>query len=366
MLAVGIVGLPNVGKSTLFNALTAGEAAVSNYPFTTIEPNLGVVAVPDSRLEALALLLEPRELTPSHIEFIDIAGLVEGASKGEGLGNQFLGAIRQVDAIVHVVRCFEGADVTHVFAEVDPGRDAQVVDAELLLADLELLDRALEKKRRLWKASPGEHQKERARLEAYREKLAEGVTLGDLELDRAAQKELKSLGLLTGKPVLYVANISEDEAGVGEPHPVGELSRILTPGSSVKIVPISVKIEAELRQLEPQERAEFMSAMGLEKSGLDRLIEASFELLGLIRFYTLVSRKLRAWEVVEGTLAPRAAGRIHSDMEKGFIRARVAACDVVLERGGFDQLHDLGLLRTEGKDYRIQDGDVVEFLFSAA
>ena len=366
MLAVGIVGLPNVGKSTLFNALTAGEAAVSNYPFTTIEPNLGVVVVPDPRLEALVRLLETGAAIPSTIEFIDIAGLVEGASRGEGLGNQFLGAIRQVDAIAHVVRCFEGADVAHVFSELDPGRDAQVVETELLLADLEVLDRALEKRRRLWKTSPREYEAERERLLLYREKLQEGVPLRALELDRSALEELSSLGLLTGKPTLYVANLAEEDLP-GDGSPLADrLSQSVASGTPTAVVPVVVKLEAELRQLEPEERKEFMREMGLESSGVDRLIEASFELLGLIRFYTLVSRKLRAWEVEDGTLAPEAAGRIHTDMDTGFIRARVASCDEVLEHGGFEKLHDLGLLRTEGKTYRIRDGDVVEFLFSRA
>ncbi len=364
MLTVGIVGLPNVGKSTLFNALTAGGAEVSNYPFTTIDPNLGVVAVPDPRLAALERLLEPPESTPTTIEFIDIAGLVEGASRGEGLGNQFLGAIRQVDAVAHVVRCFAGTEVAHVFAEVDPVRDAQIVETELLLADLEVLDGAVVKKQRLWKANPRDFEEERQRLLHYREKLAEGVPLRSLELDRPARQELKALGLLTGKPLLYVANVAEEDLAGEGLQAAGQLSASLSSGSTDRVLPVAVKLEAELRELEPAERAEFMAAMGLESSALDRLVETAFELLGLIRFYTLVSDKLRAWEVPEGTLAPQAAGRIHGDMEKGFIRARVASCDEVLEHGSFEELHHHGLLRTEGKEYPIRDGDVVEFLFS--
>ena len=361
MLSVGIVGLPNVGKSTLFNALTSGHANVSNYPFTTIDSNVGVVAVPDPRLAALEAALGPDECDPCHVEFIDIAGLVEGASRGEGLGNQFLGAIRQVDAVAHVLRCFGGTEVSHVFADVDPGRDAAVVETELLLADLQLLQRAIEKKSKIWKTSPREHAAERERLEGYLGHLDAGRPLRSLDLAEARRGELKALGLLTGKPILYVANVAEEGYGNGE-LPAG-LAESIGDGSSL-IVPISAEIEWELGQLEPAERKEFMGALGIETSGLDRLAEAAFDLLGLIRFYTLVNRKLRAWDVTRGTLAPEAAGKIHTDMEKGFIRAQVGTYEDVLEHGGVQDLHHLGLLRTEGKEYLIRDGDVVEFLFN--
>jgi GTP-binding protein YchF len=356
MLSVGIVGLPNVGKSTLFNALTAGHANVSNYPFTTIDSNLGVVPVPDPRLLELEQLLDPEECTPCTIEFIDIAGLVEGASRGEGLGNQFLGSIRQVDAIAHVLRFFEEGDVAHVFETVDAVRDAQVVETELLLSDLEVLKRALEKRQRHWKADPKAHAAEKERLEHYLAKLEEGVPLRSLDLDRPARQELKALGMLTGKPLLYVANVSEEGYGGEESVEIADLP--------ARVVPISAKIEGELQQLEPEERAEFMAELGIETSGLDRLAAASFELLGLIRFYTLANRKLRAWEIEEGTVAPEAAGKIHTDMETGFIRAQVASFEQMQEHGGFQELHHKGLLRTEGKEYKVQDGDVVEFLFS--
>jgi GTP-binding protein YchF len=363
MLSVGIIGLPNVGKSTLFNALTRGHAAVSNYPFTTIDSNLGVVPVPDPRLERLADLLAPEETTPAFIRFIDIAGLVEGASRGEGLGNQFLGNIRQVDAVAHVVRAFASADVAHVYADVDPVRDVEVIETELLLADLEVLGRTLEKRQREWKADPKGHEKERERLELYRRTLEAGEPLAGLDLDEEARRELKGLGLLTGKPTLWVLNVSEGEPGPEERAAVEALQR--RAGEGAAAVEVSAKIEGELVELEPEERREFMAALGLERTGLERVVAESFRLLDLIRFYTVVSGKLRAWEVARGTRAPQAAGEIHSDMERGFIRAQVAHFADLAEHGSFQELHHHGLLRTEGKDYEVQDGDVVEFLFKA-
>ncbi len=360
MLSVGIIGLPNVGKSSLFNALTAGHANVSNYPFTTIEPNVGMVAVPDARLADLERLLEPEETTSCFIRFIDIAGLVEGASRGEGLGNQFLGEIRQVDAVAHVVRCFAAPDVAHVYAGVDPLRDVEVIATELLLADLEILSRAVDKRRREWQTRPQEHADERRRLELYRQKLEDGVALSTLDLDTEDQRELKALGLVTGKPILYVANVSED--GYGDSGASAQADALRQGGRLA--VEVSAKLEWELAQLEPEERREFMADLGLETTGLERLVESCFELLGLIRFYTIVHGKLRAWEVSRGTLAPAAAGKIHSDIEHGFIRAQVASHGELTEHGSFHELHRLGLLRTEGKGYEIADGDVVEFLFS--
>ncbi len=367
MLVVGIVGLPNVGKSSLFNALSAGQAEVSNYPFTTIDSNLGVVSVPDSRLEELRQVVEPDECYPAHIEFIDIAGLVQGASRGEGLGNKFLGAIRQVDAIAHVVRCFGGTEVAHVFTDVDAVRDAEIIETELLLADLEVLRKNLEKRRQEWQTNAKAYQGDKKRLEHYLELLKEGVPLRSVRPDREALQEMKALGLLTGKPTLFVANVGEEECGE-EGSSTLENLRKLGPwpdsGEQAIVVPISAKIEGELLQLEPDERLLFMEELGLEDTGLDRVIEASFRLLGLVRFYTLANRKLQAWEVPSGTHAPQAAGQIHTDMERGFIRAHVATFEQVREHGSFQELHHLGLLRTEGKDYAIQDGDVVEFFFS--
>lgn len=363
MLAIGIIGLPNVGKSTLFNALTAGHADVSNYPFTTIDSNVGVVAVPDPLLDALSALLKPREIHPAFIQFTDIAGLVRGASRGEGLGNQFLANIRAVDAVVHVVRCFREGEVAHVTGEVDPSRDIDVVETELLLADLEVMDRAIEKRVRTWKTSPRLYAAEERRFLDYREALASGTPLRDLETDEEAQQELKGLGILTSKRVLYVANISEQD--LADPSESGagriKLSRIAT---SPRIVALSARLEWELQQLEAEERAEFLDALGLKETGLSRLVRAAYDLLGLITFYTIVNDKLSAWAVPDGTPAPQAAGKIHSDMEKGFIRAQVTSIAKLEEHGSFQNLHRQGLIRTEGRDYKIRNGDVVEFLFS--
>ena len=366
MLSIGIVGLPNVGKSSLFNALTAGSANVSNYAFTTIEPNVGMVAVPDARLAELERLLEPEEATPCFVRFIDIAGLVEGASRGEGLGNQFLGEIRGVDAVAHVVRCFEASDVTHVFAEVDPLRDAEIIETELMLADLEVLSRAIDKRRRDWQTHPRDHAAERQRWQRYLETLEAGRPLSVLDLDAEDSAELKSLGLLTGKPLLFVANVSEDDASEDgtSPEADGLRQKLTEGGSDAEVVEVSARLEWDLAQLEAEERREFMTDLGLTRTGLERLVDRCFELLGLIRFYTIAHGKLRAWEIARGTRAPEAAGRVHSDMEHGFIRARVASHAELAEHGSFHELHLKGLLRTEGKDYEVADGDVVEFLFS--
>jgi hypothetical protein len=361
MLSVGIIGLPNVGKSTLFNALTAGHANVSNYPFTTIEPNVGMVTVPDERLDALARVLAPPETTPCFVRFIDVAGLVEGASRGEGLGNQFLGEIRGVDAVAHVVRCFAAPDVAHVYAAVDPARDAAVIETELLLADLEVLSRAVDKRRRDWQTHPREHEDEHRRLELYRQQLAAGVPLRTLDLDAEDRRQLKALGLITGKPLLHVANVSE--GGYGEAaSPEADALRALP---HARVAEVSARLEWELAQLAPDERREMAAELGLARSGLERVVASCFELLGLIRFYTVVSGKLRAWELRRGAHAPEAAGKVHSDMEHGFIRAQVARHDQLVEHGSFHELHRLGLLRTEGKGYEIADGNVVEFLFSS-
>lgn len=366
MLSVGIVGLPNVGKSTLFNALTAGHAAVENYPFTTIDSNVGVVPVSDPRLLELERVTKPSECVPSHIEFIDIAGLVRGASRGEGLGNQFLGNIRAVDALVHVLRAFEEPDVSHVLAEVDPIRDAEIVETELLLADLELLQRAVERRSKEWQTAPRAHAAERQRLELYLARVEEGSPLRSLELDREARREMKALGLLSGKPLVYAVNVSEEDYGTGEPPAMERIrasGRLIDGDGATTAVAVSAKLEWELQQLEPGERRQFMDELGIESSGGERLVAAAFDLLQLIRFYTLAHQKLRAWEIERGTRCPQAAGKIHSDMEKGFIRAHVAGWSQVLEHRSFQELHHLGLLRTEGKDYEVRDGDVVEFFF---
>ncbi len=365
MLTTGIVGLPNVGKSTLFNALTSSEVNVSNYPFTTIDSNVGVVGVPDQRLEDLSKVIKPKESTPYFIQFTDIAGLMRGASHGEGLGNQFLGNIRNVDAIVHVLRCFQKADVVHVLGDVDPARDVDVVETELLLADLELMDRLIEKRYRTWKTSPRQFASEEVRFRSYREKLSAGTSLRTIELDDNAQKELKGLGLLTGKPVLYVANVSEDDSGE-EDHPCVGRIRQSRLSFSPSVVVLSAQLESELLQLEPDERQEFIEELGLGRSGLDRLVEAAYRLLNLITFYTVANNKLRAWAIPEGTCAPEAAGKVHTDMERGFVRAQVTSCSELASHGSMQALHRLGAVRTEGRDYRVQDGDVIEFMFTPA
>ena len=362
MLSLGIVGLPNVGKSTLFNSLTSGHATVSNYPFTTVDQNVGVVAVPDSRLEELRRILDPSECTPCFIQFIDIAGLVRGANQGEGLGNQFLGHIRQVDAIVHVIRCFGETDVAHVLEGVDPVRDIEIVETELLLADLEVLDQVLSKQERLWKTQPRKFSKEREQLHFYREQLEAGRPLYTLDLERDARQELKALGLLTGKPILYVANLSEEDCR--EDHPrVQELRRRVRPPAEAVVT--SAKIEWELQQLEPQERAEFLKELEMTEMGLSPLVQKAYRLLGLITFYTIAHEKLRAWDILEGTGAQQAAGKIHSDMERHFIRAQVASFEELCQHPSMQELHRLGRVRSEGKDYQVRDGDVIQFLFSS-
>jgi len=357
VLSVGIVGLPNVGKSTLFNALTAGHAEVSNYPFTTIGSNVGGVPVPDLRWQELERVLQPEKPPPCTVRFIDIAGLVQGASKGEGLGNQFLGEIRQVDAIAHVVRCFQKGDVAHVFADVDPLRDVEVIDTELMLADLEVLGRAIAKRQKDWQTHPQEHSAERDRMLAWKDSLERGDPLRNVELDDRTRRELKTAGLISGKPVLYVANVSSDTEAAA----CNELNR-RDPTSS--IIAIDAELELELQQLEPDERAEFMEELELTETGLDRLARHAFHVLGLISFYTVVKSKLQAWEIPRGTLAPAAAGKVHSDMEQGFIRAKVVSADELIEVGDIHEIGSRGHMRTVGKEYQVQDGDVIEFLFN--
>jgi len=361
MLRVGIVGLPNVGKSTLFNALTAGHAAVSNYPFTTIEPNVGVVPVPDPRLDQLTHFYQPETVTPCTIQFIDIAGLVQGAASGEGLGNQFLAEIRTVDAVAHVLRCFADPQVAHVDSDIDPERDAEVVGTELLLADLEILDRLVARRQHEWATHPREHAEERERLLSWRELLRRGVPLRVGIREEQEASAARALGLLTGKPVLFVANVDEtaDEA---ERTRWIERLRALEPGCDA--VALAAKLEWELRQLEGEERAVFMAELGWSTSGLDALVQAAYRLLGLVTFFTVANRKLQAWEIRRGTKAPQAAGKVHSDMERGFIRARVVHFADLLAHRSPHELAERGLVHTVGRDYEVQDGDILEFLFS--
>lgn len=367
MLSVGIIGLPNVGKSTLFNALTAGNANVSNYPFTTIDSNVGMVAVPDQRLHRLKQILSPKECSPCFIQFIDIAGIVQGASQGEGLGNKFLDSIRKVDVIAEVVRCFQASDVAHVLPGVDPARDVEVIETELLLADWKILSDAIERRSRIWQTNPREHAQERERWIFYREQLEAGISLRSLGLDRDSIRILKGLGLLTGKPIFYVVNVSESEITDDDGKCLSELEESpiwQRAGFEPSILSISALFEWELLQLEAEERSAFMTEMSMTETGLEKLVSKAFRLLGLITFYTISNEKLQAWEIESGTVAPQAAGKIHSDMEQGFVRAQVVSIDSLRQHGSFGELSQLGLVRTEGKDYMIQDGDVVQFLFN--
>ena len=360
----GIVGLPNVGKSTLFNALTASSAAAAaNYPFCTIEPNTGIVAVPDKRLHALAQLVGSAKTLPPHIEFVDIAGLVQGASKGEGLGNQFLSHIRQVDAIIHVLRCFDDSDITHVHGKVDPIHDAEVIETELVLADLESVERrltALEKKFKSGEKSLA------AELEAMRKVfkvLSDGkpvkvLTANDVDLDL-----VHSFQLLTSKPILYVCNVLEDEAVKGNEHSKRVAEKAAAEGAQYLI--ISSKIEAEISGLETdEEKAEFLESLGLEETGLNRIIRAGYDLLDLQTYFTVGPKEARGWTFTRGTLAPQAAGIIHTDFEKGFIRAEVTKYDDYINLGSESKVKEAGKMRLEGKEYTVQDGDVVHFRFN--
>ncbi|MBI4703972.1 MAG: redox-regulated ATPase YchF [Deltaproteobacteria bacterium] len=362
-LNAGIVGLPNVGKSCIFNALTQAGARVESFPFSTIEPNHGVVAVPDARLGELARVLAPPKLTPATLELVDVAGLVEGAHRGEGLGNQFLGHIRELDALVHVLRCF-GGDVAHVSGSVDPGRDLDVVEIELALADLETVERRLEKVAREAKVGIKEARAELPALERFAEPLRAGKLLRRLELGPEGRAMAQQLGLLTAKPVLYVANVDEQQAR--EPDAMlGALGRRVQAAGD-RLLPLCAQMEAEIALLDdPAERAMFLDDLGLREPGLDRLAREIYALLGLMTFYTFAGGKeLRAWPIRRGTLAPQAAGKIHSDFERGFIRADVGACEDFVRLGSEAAARDRGRLRSEGREYEVQDGDVIHFRFN--
>jgi hypothetical protein len=357
----GIVGLPNVGKSTLFNALTAAEIAAENYPFCTIDPNVGVVPVPDPRLERLAAIVRPEKVIPTTMEFVDIAGLVAGASKGEGLGNKFLANIRETHAIAHVVRCFENDDVTHVAGRVDPVGDTEVINTELALADLESVEKALDKAERAAKTNEKKAVAWRNLLQRVKGHLDTGAPIRTLELDQNEQADLRELFLLTSKPVLYIANVNEDGF---EDNPYLDALRELAAAEGAEVVAVCASIEAEIAQLDEDEKAEFLADLGLEEPGLNRVIRAGYRLLGLQTFFTAGPKEVRAWTTRVGATAPQAAGEIHTDFEKGFIRAEVIAYDDYIAKNGESGAREAGKLRLEGKDYVVREGDVMHFRFN--
>ena len=361
-LEVGIVGLPNVGKSTLFNAITKAGAEAANYPFCTIEPNVGVVAVPDSRLEVLTKLYNSKKTTPASVRFVDIAGLVKGASKGEGLGNKFLEHIRQVDAIAHVVRCFVDENITHVADTIDPLRDIDTIQTELCLADLDIVDKRLAKVSKLMKSGSKEAKLEAEVLERVKNSLDEAKPARSLNLTEDELALIRDVNLLTLKPTLYIANVAEDDLTADNAY-VKEV-RELAAKEGAQVVVICAKVESEIAELDADEAKEFLADLGLEASGLDRLIHAAFDLLGLMTFLTAGADECRAWTIVKGTPAVKAAGKIHSDIERGFIRAEIVNYDDLINLGSVTAARDKGLVRLEGKDYIMQDGDVTYFRFN--
>ncbi len=364
-LSIGIVGLPNVGKSTLFNAITKAGAEAANYPFCTIEPNVGVVDVPDARLPVLAKLFNSKRIVPTSVKFIDIAGIVKGASKGEGLGNKFLAHIREVDAIAHVVRCFEDPNVTHVHGKVDPLSDIEVINLELIFADLETVDKRYDRVAKAARAGLKEAQVEYGLLTRLKEALENGKAARTVDVQNDDEaKVLRELHLITAKPVMYVANVAEEN--VADPYKVAAVQKVVELAASEKneVVPVSAKIESELAEMDEEEKQLFLSDLGLTESGLDRVIKSGYQLLNLMSFLTAGEMESRAWTIRRGTKAPQAAGEIHSDIERGFIRAEIVGFNDLVAAGSMAAAREAGKVRLEGKEYIMQDGDVVNFRFN--
>lgn len=362
-MKIGIVGLPNVGKSTMFNSITKAGAECANYPFCTIEPNVGVVAVPDERLNKLAEMYNPEKVTHAIVEFVDIAGLVKGASKGEGLGNKFLSHIRETDAICHVVRCFENDNVVHVDGNIDPIRDVETINLELIFADMETIDKRIDKTKKMLKADK-KYQVELDLLEKVKIKLEENVPVRAMDFNEDEQEIIKDMFLLTAKPIIYIANISEEQIENPDEVENVRLLKEYATKENAEVIPLCVKIEEELSGLEENDKKEMLEALNLKESGLDKLIKKSYDLLGLMSFLTAGEPEVRAWTIKKGTKAAQAAGKIHSDIERGFIRAEIVSFDDLIREGSMNFAREKGLVRSEGKDYIMQDGDIVLFKFN--
>ena len=362
-MKLGIVGLPNVGKSTMFNSITKAGAECANYPFCTIEPNVGVVPVPDERLDALTKMYNPQKTTHAVVEFVDIAGLVKGASKGEGLGNKFLSHIRETDAIVEVVRCFEDSNVVHVDGSVDPVRDIETINLELIFADIETVNKRLDKARKNLKADK-KYQEEIDLLEKIKTSLENGISARAIDYTKEEQELVKDMFLLTTKPILYIANVSEEQ--IEDPENDENVKKVKEYAlkENAEVIPLCVKIEEELSGLDDNDKKEMLEALGLEESGLDKVIKKSYDLLGLMSFLTAGEPEVRAWTIKKGTKAPQAAGKIHSDIERGFIKAEVVSFEDLMKEGSMVAAREKGLVRQEGKEYIMQDGDIVLFRFN--